>query len=322
MRNIFPNLFRAVRPSLVIGYRLVTLNFTEGLSAFWLRREAAKPKGFRKKLLHKMAFDRRPILPLTADKIRVRDYVAERVGAEALTKLYFTARPGEPIDYSLLPPDFVAKVNHGCGGNVIVWSKADQSVEFPSNPRRNGWSSVIVHPENMDFERLDTLLRFWLSDNYSWKIGRKYPEWIYKEIDRAVLFEELLVDDAGEIPKDYKFFCFDGVVRLIDCHSSRFSRHECTIFSPDWEPLEVRYPSFPAIEPVPERPRNLERMLEIAETLSAGFDFVRVDLFDLGSQVKFGELTHYYSGGTVKFDPHSFDEVLGSYWTLPEEATR
>ena len=44
-------------------------------------------------------------------------------------------------------------------------------------------------------------------------------------------------------------------------------------------------------------------MKHIAETLSADFDFVRVDLYDTGKQVYFGELT---------FTPNS---SLLTFWT-------
>ena len=53
-------------------------------------------------------------------------------------------------------------------------------------------------------------------------------------------------------------------------------------------------------------------MLEVAETLGAAFDFVRVDLYDVGGEVWFSELTPYPGGGLDRFDPaldalnHSF----------------
>ena len=40
-----------------------------------------------------------------------------------------------------------------------------------------------------------------------------------------------------------------------------------------------------------ERPKLLEKMLEISRVLSSDFDFVRVDLYDVDGKIYFGELT-------------------------------
>ena len=62
------------------------------------------------------------------------------------------------------------------------------------------------------------------------------------------------------------------------------------------------------------RPPSFDQMLDVARRLSAGTDFVRVDLYNLGGRIVFGELTNYPAGGLRKFDPASFDLTVGSYW--------
>ena len=61
-------------------------------------------------------------------------------------------------------------------------------------------------------------------------------------------------------------------------------------------------------------------MLEIAEALGAGVDFVRVDLYCLERRVVFGELTNYPLAGRAAFEPAEFDRWLGGWWTLPHGA--
>jgi hypothetical protein len=56
-------------------------------------------------------------------------------------------------------------------------------------------------------------------------------------------------------------------------------------------------------------------MLEIAERLAAGVDYVRVDLYDVAGRVMFGELTTYPAAGLRGFEPASVDEELGRWWT-------
>lgn len=44
-------------------------------------------------------------------------------------------------------------------------------------------------------------------------------------------------------------------------------------------------------------------MIAAAETLGRAFDFVRVDLYDLGVIPRFGEMTFYPGSGLDPFDP-------------------
>jgi hypothetical protein len=57
-------------------------------------------------------------------------------------------------------------------------------------------------------------------------------------------------------------------------------------------------------------------MLDIAETLGAAFDFIRVDLYDVDGEVWFSELTPYPGAGLAGFDP-ALDRRLGALWQLP-----
>ncbi|MCU0862051.1 MAG: hypothetical protein MUE65_07010, partial [Methanomassiliicoccales archaeon] len=67
-----------------------------------------------------------------------------------------------------------------------------------------------------------------------------------------------------------------------------------------------------------ERPRNLERMLDISRRLSSPFPFVRVDFYDLGDRVYVGELTFYPHGGMERFNKQEYDLMLGEMLVLPE----
>jgi hypothetical protein len=64
-------------------------------------------------------------------------------------------------------------------------------------------------------------------------------------------------------------------------------------------------------------------MLQTAETLGAGLDFVRVDLYDVGNRIYFGEMTTTPGGGFARFHPQAMDEHLGWLWgsrlTLPKK---
>lgn len=61
------------------------------------------------------------------------------------------------------------------------------------------------------------------------------------------------------------------------------------------------------------KPKYLERMLEIARTLSAPFPFVRVDLYEIKDKIFFGEMT--FSANMGMFTYYS-DEMLSYYGGL------
>ena len=63
-------------------------------------------------------------------------------------------------------------------------------------------------------------------------------------------------------------------------------------------------------------------MIEIAERLGVGIDFVRVDLYALPERIVCGELTNYPLAGTGWFDPPEFDRRLGAFWTVPRRYPR
>ena len=64
-------------------------------------------------------------------------------------------------------------------------------------------------------------------------------------------------------------------------------------------------------------PTNFKEMLRIAEKLSEDFPFVRVDLYNVGGKIYFGELTFYPWSGYVQYTPDSFDFKLGEKFLLP-----
>jgi hypothetical protein len=55
-------------------------------------------------------------------------------------------------------------------------------------------------------------------------------------------------------------------------------------------------------------------MLQVAETLADEFDFIRVDLYSVGGQTYFGELTCYPAGGFARFIPTKYDFIFGEKW--------
>ena len=66
-----------------------------------------------------------------------------------------------------------------------------------------------------------------------------------------------------------------------------------------------------------EKPSQFGLMKRIASKLSEGLPQVRVDLYEINGRVFFGEYTFFHWGGTIPFDPESWDAVFGESIKLP-----
>jgi hypothetical protein len=247
------------------------------------------PRGFNEKILVKILTDRRPYLTLFSDKLRVRDYVRRAAPALLLPGLYWWSEHADALPFEALPDEFVLKANHGSGWNCLVQNKAQ-------------------------LRRADLvkLARTWLRSDFT-IVGR---EWAYRSIRRAVFAEQLLHDDRQAAPADYKLFVFNGKVRVIQVDRDRFTRHTQVLYDEHWNRIEGTVAA--AQGEARARPVSLAAMLEAAEALSAGVDFVRVDLYEIDGKAYFGELTSSPNKGMSPFRPPALDRMLGDYLRLDD----
>ena len=67
-----------------------------------------------------------------------------------------------------------------------------------------------------------------------------------------------------------------------------------------------------------KKPRNFDKMIELARQLSEGIPHVRVDFYEAEDhKLYFGEMTFYHNAGNVPFVPETFDEKMGALLQLP-----
>lgn len=216
---------------------------------------------------------------ILADKYRVREYVEEKIGEQYLVPLLGVYDKVEDIHFESLPKQFVLKANHGSGWNIICKDKSE-----------------------IDWKVACRKMKYWLKHT-QYHVSR---EWQYKHCPRKIICEQFLEYNIV----DYKFFCFDGVPRYIQIDVGRFTQHRRAFLSPDWQ-LQPFTTLYPCPAQTPERPDELEEMLDIARRLSEGMNFVRVDLYIHNHQVYFGEITLHPGGGCDFFLPDKYDYILG-----------
>jgi len=247
------------------------------------------PHGFSEKINWRILHDRRQMLVDFSDKLEMRRLARERVPDPAMMRLPELLWQGDSLEDL---PDLQA---------VGPW------VLKPNN----GTGTVVFGPDGRSREEIIRRAQAWRSS----APGELLGEWAYTQIPTRYLLEGRL--PGGGTPADYKLLCFDGEPRVIQVHTERFSdAHSLCHYTPEWELLPGRSAKW-RNDPVP-RPERLDLMLEIARRLSAGWDFIRIDLYDVDGAVWFGEFSPYPGAGTSRFVPYAFDEYLGSLWTLPE----
>lgn len=248
------------------------------------------PASYNEKIHAYMLRCRDPLLRIPADKIATRQYVAERVGADLLVPLLGVWDRPEDVPLATLPRPCVLKPT-AASGMILILRQGDS---------------------RSDSELRDTM-RYWLRKDFS----KLHREWCYQGLPRRLLAEQLLGDESGPLPADYKVYVFGGDVRYIQVDRGRFGRHTRNIYDKHWQPLPARW-SLENHAPDP-RPHCLQRMIDVALELARPFEFLRVDYYVVADRLYLGELTNYPGAGFERFIPAEYSLVMGAYWPRPGE---
>lgn len=249
--------------------------------------ELKHPKTFNEKLQWMKLYDRDELYTKLADKYLVREYVREKIGEEYLVPLLGVYDKYKDIDFKKLPNQFVIKCNHDSGGVVICRNK-----------------------EEFDYVKARKKINRSLSRNYYYH-GR---EWAYKNIRKRIIAEKYIEDSQGGDLRDYKIMCFNGVAKMsFVCSNRETAEGLCVNFYDlNWNemPFERHYPRNK--EKI-KKPRNYEKMLFLAEKLSVGLKFARIDFYEVDDKIYFGEITLYPGNGFEEFSPDEYDTYIGEW---------
>lgn len=245
------------------------------------------PVRYTEKIQWLKVFYRNPYMPVCSDKYEVRKYLRKRGYGYLLNELYAVVDNPDNIDINDLPNKFVIKATHGSGWNFICRDKA-----------------------HVKWFLYKLIMKSWLKQNLFF-YGR---EWNYKVIKPRIIIEKY-IENEGEQLTDYKFFCFDGVVKYIQVDRDRFTDHKQSFFDVNWQPMNFTVSNEFIDEKIPD---EIEEMIKIATDLSQGFPHVRVDLYDVNHKIYFGEMTFFDGSGFYSFHPDSIDFEWGKQLKLPK----
>ncbi len=251
-----------------------------------------EPRTFNEKLQWLKLHDRKNQYTSMVDKFEEKKYVSEKVGEEYAVPTLGIWDNFDEIDFKSLPNEFVLKCTHDSGGLVICRDKSKIDL-------------------NQVKQKIDKSLK---NDYYKWA-----REWPYKNVKPRIIAEPLLKDDVidgeQECLTDYKFFCFDGVPRILYISKDKAKNPTTDFFDMDYNHLPIRMRD-PNSSILPSKPLHFDEMKKIASILSKGFPHLRVDFYSANNSLYVGELTFYHCSGFAQIYPESWEIKMGDWIEL------
>lgn len=250
------------------------------------------PQTFSEKLQWLKIYDRKPIYTKLVDKYEVKRIVAKKIGGEYIIPTLGVWENFSEINFDQLPNQFVLKCTHDSGSIVLCEDK-----------------------RMFDYNKAKAILERGLRNNFFYN-GR---EWPYKNVPPRIIAEEYMKNNDDSSLTDYKFYCFNGKPKFLYVsygladHSSAYINYVTL----DWQKAPFRRPDFIEFEELPPKPIGFECMLNLAEVLSAGIPFLRVDFYEINNKIYFSELTFSPGSGYTPFIPQEYDRICGDFLQLP-----
>ena len=247
------------------------------------------PKTFNEKLAWRKLYAHNPIYSKMVDKYEAKNIAAKLIGDEYIVPCYGVWNNFDEIDFGKLPEQFILKCTHDSSGIVLCKDKATFNME----------------------EAKSIISKSLATDYYS-----KSFEWPYRDASQRVLADKLLVDGTRKELQDYKWWCFDGEPRVMYItNKGKLQQVEENFYDMDFKPLDIDH-GFPRTIPEYDKPKQFEKMKELAGILAQNIPFVRVDFFVVDGKIYFGEFTFFDHAGMRPFKNNGWDEKLGSWIPL------
>jgi hypothetical protein len=259
------------------------------------------PVTFTERVLHRKHYELVGDYTVLADKYRVREFVAERIGASYLVPLVSVME--DPAELYLLEDwrNIVIKPNHAAG-----------MVEIIGN----------VLPSDEEKARIVNECQRWLTVDFSTVAGEKH----YASIPRRLVVEKLL-GDGKMPPTDYKFHWFGGqekkgfVLQVVHDRFSKESKTSRGYYLNRFDTCVWAHGGGNHHIPAGDIPL-LEKAVELNARLSQGLDYVRIDWYVDNGRLYFGELTFTPGAGRTNEFGDELEHLMGEMWSVSRSGAR
>lgn len=260
-----------------------------------------KPEDLNEKILYLKLFSDTSQWSRLADKYAVRDYISSCGLGSILVPVYGVWENPSEVRFDELPSRFMLKATNGDGKgtNILV----DKTL-------LTDW----------DYQQIYRRMAQWVLAKNT---GALSGEPQYKHIQPRIIAEKVIEKESGAASlTDYKIWCFNGRPYSFLVCSNRKGKHVnlgCYDLEWNYHPENMRMSGHFSAEKEPlPRPRQLERMIHVAQMVSRPFPQVRVDLYEAEGQVWFGELTFTSLGGMMNYYTPAYLKEMGNQVSLPD----
>lgn len=266
------------------------------------------PQTFNEKLQWLKLYDHNPLYTIMVDKVKAKEYVAEKIGEQYIIPTLGVWKNVEDIDFNTLPERFVIKCNHNSGTGMYICRDKNK----------------------MNEEQVRKRLKKGLNENYY----KHWREWPYRDVPRRILAEQYLESEklsyennesevnaslVGDL-RDYKFYCFNGEPKLCQVISNRAVDEKIDFYDMHWERVVGLVGLTMGVHNSEQEiscPHSFNDMLRCARILSKDIPFSRIDFYDINGRAYWGEITLFPASGFGIFTPDDWNRIIGDWLQLP-----
>lgn len=247
------------------------------------------PRYFHEKLQWLKLNNHKEEYTTMVDKYAVKEYIAQKIGRQYVIPLLGVWDKPEEIDWDKLPEKFVLKTTDGGGSG-----------------------GVIICKDKSNFNKKEAIRT--LKQSMKLNIYRRFREWPYKNVPKRIIAEEYMQDLTSNIGgdlNDYKFYCFNGEVTYCEVISGRRTKKCIDFFDLKWNHQDFCFNTYEFYEGKLKKPACFEEMVAVANKLCKDLPFSRIDLYEVGGKVYFGEVTFFPASGFLGYYPAEMNRILG-----------
>jgi hypothetical protein len=253
--------------------------------------DLVNPQTFNAKINWMKLFYHNNKLSRIVDKYEFKNYIQEQLGDGYTVPLLGVWDNVDDIDFDKLPNQFVLKSNAQSDGKFI---------------------EIIKNKDDVNVPKLKRQMKKWLVPSNT--LITSFC-WAYNNVTPKIIAEKYIENCENDL-YDYKLWCFNGDVKYIQFLSERNTKGlKMAFYDKAWNKQNFVY-NYPLDDKIIAKPKNLDKMISIAEQLSKEFPHVRVDFYDINNKLYVGEMTFYSMGGYCKFTPKEWDYKFGEWLDL------
>ena len=243
------------------------------------------PHTLNEKMMWLKMYYRLPIMPLLADKYRVKEYISEHIGPQYVVPTLGVWDSFEKIEWDKLPDSFVLKCNHASAANLFCTDK-----------------------NNIDMKDAERKFKRWMRNYYH----DENKQWAYKDIKPLILAEPYLKNDDGTDVVDYKFYVYGGELIYFMYSLGEAHHHVRNVkLNPQKELIDHYFKKTCQLSPDEIiLPDNIDEMISIAQKVGKDFRHLRLDMYSVSGHIYIGEFTFYSNGGFINIYSKEYSQEL------------